>query len=233
MPDSSPLRLFNGLLFAALLTLFFVSPSFACGCDGGSIYMPFQKRYERADAVLLGILREQSTLTNLYPPGHGRNQRIKYFTFHLLKYSKYSKPCGDIVTLFDSGTDSSCEGFLEACKIGDTVLVYCRVGETYITGSPVFHGNMCEPYSIIPSIAPGKNVQMKVTTEELGFIGDESKWKSPLFQVKRFGASQNQPYTDIPIPSILVPCLDKWLIVSAILNAFLIFLLLRKKNKRN
>lgn len=222
------------LLLAIASVLAFLPPALGCGCDGGSPNMAFLERYSRADALLIGVVREQNILTNIYPPGYDRNQRSKYFTLQILKYSKYSKYCGDVVTLFDSGADSSCEGFLEACQIGDTVLVYCRVGERELSGNPVFHGNMCEPYSIISAVGEEWRMRVRVSGEELAFINDERKWKRPQFQVKRFGPGQNQPFKENPI--VLSSPITWWnlerviLAASLLLNLFLLFKTVRRND---
>lgn len=219
------------VVFASLSFLPYV---FACGCDGGSPNMPFDERYRRADALLVGVIREQNTLTDIYPVGRGRNERIKYFNLQLLKYSKYSKYCGDMVTLFDSGADSSCEGFLGVCQIGDTVLVYCRVGESYITGRSVFHGSMCEPYSILSVVTHEQRARMLASEEEIRFIADEKNWKKPQFHVDRFGPGHSQPYKENP--PVLPPPIPWWnleriiLAVSLLLNLLLLFKTVRRND---
>lgn len=229
MPDSPKPRLVVfSLLFAVFLLAFMPQP-LACGCDAGNRDMPFHERYARADAILLGVLSGQNILTDIYPAGWAQNQRVKYFNLRLLSYSKYTQPCADLVTLVDSGTDSSCEGFLASCQIGDTILVYCRISQNLVLGAPMFHGNMCEPYSILSNVEGKWRVEMKASDEEIAFIKEAEHWKKPQ-QVKRFGLIQNQPQIENPPSSSKKTPSSVYLVASIALNFLLLFLIFRKSN---
>lgn len=172
------------ILILILFHLLFKAKITACSCGTPSHDWPaLEERIKNADFIFVGVVREIVELDNIMILGQGA-QRVKYFTFEILRVNKSAPFSSNYITAFDDDENSSCRGFLAAAALGDTVLVYSRKGFNACGVGETVSGNMCTPYSILSDLDSLRTAKWKdrspvLVNGESSFLADMAQWREP------------------------------------------------------
>lgn len=188
----------------------------ACGC-GGPINSLKTDIYS-SDAIFIGIITEINK-NHAFHLNDGVGKGLKFINFNVVK-SHRGLSLGQLkITLFDSKSNSSCEGIFYGKEIGDTVLVFAEEFSPRMLGS-----YLCGRHPTFGSLS----------IEELNFI-NTANWIDP-----RLGYNNAKEYIRRTFPNINEQ--DKmgnkssgqgiWNLIAYLsigINLILVFLILRKE----
>lgn len=137
-----------------------VQTIFACGCGGPKNILKID--IDSTDVIFIGIITKINK-EHLFHLNNGAGTGLKFINFDILKIYKGINVAQLKVSLFDSHSNSSCEGIISGKMVGDTVLVFANE----------FNADMIASY-----ICGRHPTFQRLTAEESNFI-DTAKWIDP------------------------------------------------------
>jgi hypothetical protein len=132
----------------------------ACGCSGPKDDL--RTDIDSSDAIFVGVITKISK-DHIFHLNNGYGTGLKFINFDVLKSYKGLNQALLKVTLFDSRSNSSCEGICFGKEVGDTVLVFAREFSQWMLGS-----YLCGRHPTFQRLSP----------EESHFI-DTAQWTDP------------------------------------------------------
>lgn len=120
------------LILIKLLITGFIISSFGCGCGGPINELKID--IDSSDAIFIGEIKEINKRHTFHQRG-GNGLGLKYINFDVIKTYRGLNFAQLKVTLFDSDSNSSCEGIIWGKNIGDTVLVFANNMNRRMIGS--------------------------------------------------------------------------------------------------
>lgn len=132
----------------------------ACGCSGprNNLRTDIDSSY----AIFIGIITEINQ-NHIFHLNDEIGTGLKFINFDVLRSYRGLNHAQLKATLFDSASNSSCEGIVYGKEIGDTVLVFAEEFKSQMLGS-----YLCGRHPTF----------QKLSEEEVNFI-DTSKWIDP------------------------------------------------------
>jgi len=148
------------VLAILIFQLGIISSIFACGCSGpkNNIRTDIDSSY----AIFIGIITEINQ-DHIFHLNDGIGTGLKFINFDVLRSYRGLNQAQLKVTLFDSASNSSCEGIVYGKEIGDTVLVFADEFLPEMLGS-----YLCGRHSTF----------QRLSAEEVNFV-DTVKWIDP------------------------------------------------------
>ena len=137
-----------------------ISFIFACGCNGPKNNL--RTDIDSSYAIFIGIIAEINQ-NHLFHLNDGIGTGLKFINFDVLKSYRGLNQAQLKVTLFDSASNSSCEGIVYGKEVGDTVLVFAEEYSPKMLGS-----YLCGRHSTFQRLSP----------EESNFV-DTANWFDP------------------------------------------------------
>jgi len=213
----------------ALGCLFFPNASQACMCGEEP---SLSQRIEQYDAVFIGVLKNIQPFDSLYAANIGwiPSDFLSYFNLKVLRYNKGLLYSSNSVSVFDAYM-SSCGGFLNSARIGDTLLIFA--GLVGSSGICFLEGDLCTPWKFVTQFDTKdkpSSARHKLSKEELAFINDLKQWK-PVYPL------QNSPEE---IKIVAKPEISWWnfehivLSTSLVLNiSFLFYFIKTQRSHEN
>jgi len=148
------------LLAILIFQVGIISFIFACGCNGPKNNL--RTDIDSSYAIFIGIITEMNQ-NHVFHLNDGIGTGLKFINFDVLKSYRGLNQAQLKVTLFDSASNSSCEGIVYGKEIGDTVLVFAEEFSPQMLGS-----YLCGRHSTF----------QRLSLEESNFV-DTAKWVDP------------------------------------------------------
>jgi hypothetical protein len=185
-----------------------------CGCD--SPVHDLKTDIDSSDAIFIGVITDINK-DHTFHLNNGIGKGLKYINFDVLKIHKGVNPAQLKVTLFDSWSNTSCEGILSGKAVGDTVLVFAKAFRRGMLGS-----YLCGRHPTF----------QRLSARESMFI-DTAHWDDPrtkydnpeLFIKKQFPAVNRKIVSKQQSP------LNAWLMFSLAINVIMGVLLFYKSRR--
>ena len=204
-----------------ILILALSIPSFliACGCGGPRNTL--KTDIDSSGAIFYGKIIDIVAEHNFYFAG-GVGFGLKYLNFEVIKSYRGLNGAQLRVTVFDSGSYSSCQGLLPGKKIGDTVLIFADY--MYGENSGMIGTYLCGRHPTFQNLSQEERAFLSVD----GWDDPRSHHYDPDGFLKRNYPAKN-------IASTLEPAKKNpqmaLLIISIALNVVLSLFLIAKRNK--
>jgi len=149
----------------------------ACGCGGPRNSLKVD--IDSSHAIFIGIITKINR-AHLFHLDNQLGTGLKFINFDILKTHKGINEAQLKVTLFDSASNSSCEGIIYGKSLGDTVLVFADEFNWQMLGSYI-----CGRHPAFQYLSP----------EEMTFI-DTAKWVNPRIYYKDPAASLKERFPE-------------------------------------
>ncbi len=120
------------VLITLLILLAKVHAMDACGCGGPRHELAVD--IDSSEAIFLGVVLEIS-LNHKFHLNDGNGLGLQYINFEILKIYQGINPAQLRITIFDSASNTSCEGLHFGKSVGDTVLVFANEFKPEMLGS--------------------------------------------------------------------------------------------------
>ncbi len=122
----------KAVITLTLIQLLAIGDLVSCGCGGPKNLL--ETDIDSSDAIFVGIISSINA-DHLFHLNNGIGTGLKYVNFDVFRSHKGLNKAQLKITVFDSASNTSCEGLLYGKKIGDTILCFADEIDPQMLGS--------------------------------------------------------------------------------------------------